>query len=325
MSAPIEDAEVVGEPDALPPIEPGRELVRVDSQMGKIIVAETPAEILAKATEVANELAKLVTAQDLARDVGGRKKHVEVGAWQALGALLGAFGGQSLHAETVWTRRVADADGRPEVKMYHVQETRKKWGKVDGRRQIIEETASEYDAEGYDWEARVEIRTASGVVVGIAEAECSRAELSWMSKADPAVRSMAETRAESRAYRRAVGWLMAIAGYNPTPAEEMPSQEAPQDPFGDPAGGELIKQASNAIGYLCECADNDQPVKDVLGKVSRDAGYLPGIVLKAVVYAAVEAHKAKAERDAASGGEKGMSDAEVERAEALAAEHGAQA
>lgn len=302
----IQDAEVVSEDEAARDV--GHELERVDTQVGKIIVAERPEEILTKATDIANVLAQLVAAQDLARDVGGRKKHVEVGAWQALGALLGAFGGQPLHAETVWSRRVADADGRPEVKTYHAKETRKKWGKVDGRRQIVEETDSEYDVEGCDWEARVEIRTASGVVVGVAEAMCSRAELGWMSKPDPAVKSMAETRAESRAYRRAVGWLMVIAGYNPTPAEEMPPQAEPEsasDPgprYGPAVAEQQLANTRAALGYLLGCDPMDNPVGLLLNEIqTRAGGYLPHFALSMIALSAQAAKDRREQQQAAKG------------------------
>ena len=34
--------------------------------------------------------------------------------------------------------------------------------------------------------------------------------------------SMAQTRALGKAYRMALGWIMKMAGYEATPAEEMP-------------------------------------------------------------------------------------------------------
>ncbi len=75
-----------------------------------IIRAESPEDILVKATQIANALKGLIDAQGLAVQIG-RKKHVEVSAWQACGAMLGALGGQPLHAETVWTRPVLGDDG----------------------------------------------------------------------------------------------------------------------------------------------------------------------------------------------------------------------
>jgi hypothetical protein len=73
------------------------------------------------------------------------------------------------------------------------------------------------------WEARVEARTRAGEVVGAAEAECLRSESSWASRDDYALRSMAQTRATSKALRQPLGFVMQLAGFDATPAEEMPS------------------------------------------------------------------------------------------------------
>lgn len=69
--------------------------------------------------------------------------------------------------------------------------------------------------------ARVEARTIAGAVVGAAEAECSRTENRWASAPDYAVRSMAQTRAGSKALRMPLGFIMQLAGFEGTPAEEM--------------------------------------------------------------------------------------------------------
>lgn len=72
------------------------------------------------------------------------------------------------------------------------------------------------------WEARVEARTLAGAVVGAAEAECLRSESTWKSRDDYALRSMAQTRATSKALRQPLGFVVSLAGFDPTPAEEMP-------------------------------------------------------------------------------------------------------
>jgi hypothetical protein len=72
------------------------------------------------------------------------------------------------------------------------------------------------------WEARVEARTLAGQVVGAAEAECLRTERTWSSRDDYALRSMAQTRATSKALRQPLGFVVSLAGFDPTPAEEMP-------------------------------------------------------------------------------------------------------
>jgi hypothetical protein len=71
------------------------------------------------------------------------------------------------------------------------------------------------------WEARVEARLASGAVVGAAEAECLKSEKNWSSRDDFALRSMAQTRATAKALRMPLGFVMTLAGYEATPAEEM--------------------------------------------------------------------------------------------------------
>lgn len=75
------------------------------------------------------------------------------------------------------------------------------------------------------WEARVEARTIAGALVGAAEAECLTSEKSWKSRDDYALRSMAQTRATSKALRLPLGFVVTLGGYAATPAEEMPRDE----------------------------------------------------------------------------------------------------
>lgn len=76
------------------------------------------------------------------------------------------------------------------------------------------------DGKQLGWEARVEARTLAGQVVGAADAECRRTERTWRSRDSYAIRSMAQTRATSKALRLPLGFIMAIAGYEATPTEE---------------------------------------------------------------------------------------------------------
>ena len=82
----------------------------------------------------------------------------------------------------------------------------------------------EQDGAPFGWEARVEARDRAGVLVGAAEAQCTREERTWKGRDDYALRSMAQTRATSKALRQPLGFVMQLAGFNPTPAEEMPQQ-----------------------------------------------------------------------------------------------------
>jgi hypothetical protein len=74
------------------------------------------------------------------------------------------------------------------------------------------------------YEAFVElIRLSDTAVIGRASALCGTADdKPWASRSEPSRRSMAATRAVSRAFRAQYSWIMALAGYEVTPAEEMP-------------------------------------------------------------------------------------------------------
>jgi hypothetical protein len=80
------------------------------------------------------------------------------------------------------------------------------------------------------WEARVEARTSDGAVVGAAESECMRSEKRWKDADDYAIRSMAQTRATSKALKMPLGFVFSMAGYETTPAEEMVDEPQPAEP-----------------------------------------------------------------------------------------------
>lgn len=67
-------------------------------------------------------------------------------------------------------------------------------------------------------------------VIGYGVAICSNRESSKKSFEEYAIASMAQTRAIGKAYRNAFGWLMKMAGYEPTTAEEMVDMPEPREP-----------------------------------------------------------------------------------------------
>ena len=78
------------------------------------------------------------------------------------------------------------------------------------------------------YHAKVELRTLNGQTVGIGEAICSSRERNWSSRDEYAVLSMAQTRATGKASRLSFSWLLGLAGYDGTPAEEIPNEGFPQ-------------------------------------------------------------------------------------------------
>ncbi len=79
--------------------------------------------------------------------------------------------------------------------------------------------------ENGDWEAIVElVRTKDGQVVGRASAMVGVNERTWKSREEYAKRSMCITRATGKAFRLSFSFIMTLAGYAPTPQEEMPAE-----------------------------------------------------------------------------------------------------
>jgi uncharacterized protein (DUF3820 family) len=67
------------------------------------------------------------------------------------------------------------------------------------------------------------VRINDGAVLTRASAECGMDEPMWAQRPNYARRSMAITRATGKACRIAFSWIMSLAGYEVTPAEEMDS------------------------------------------------------------------------------------------------------
>lgn len=90
---------------------------------------------------------------------------------------------------------------------------------------ILGVTAHEVTVTDVDgtYTATVELRRLTdGAAIGRASAECGMDEPTWAKRSRYARRSMALTRATGKACRLAFSWVMALAGYEVTPAEEIP-------------------------------------------------------------------------------------------------------
>src|SRR6188768_1625685 len=96
------------------------------------------------------------------------------------------------------------------------------------------------------YEAFVEIRKISDdKVMSLGYAVCSNKEASKRSFDEYAICSMAQTRAEGKAFRMLLSWIMKAAGFEATPAEEMDFNKTQEPDFSDvPDEGErqLLRQ-----------------------------------------------------------------------------------
>lgn len=80
------------------------------------------------------------------------------------------------------------------------------------------------------FEARAVAIRGDGSEISAAEAMCMNDEANWKSKPLFQLRSMAQTRASAKALRNVLAWVVVLAGYKPTPAEEMTGQENAKKP-----------------------------------------------------------------------------------------------
>ncbi len=83
------------------------------------------------------------------------------------------------------------------------------------------------DIIGY--EARAEAFQ-DGAMISAAEAQCTIDEANWKNKELWQLRSMAQTRACAKALRNVLAWIVVLAGYETTPAEEANNIKQPYKP-----------------------------------------------------------------------------------------------
>lgn len=183
-----------------------------------IFGAVDPVEFIERANQVARALTDVILDRKLytvmGRNADGEeRRHVNVEGWTLLGSMVG------LLPYVVHTAKVTGDDGA--------------WSEPTGHDEDVE-FPSKYGAGTYTkrvfvvdspgrggWEARVEARTADGRILSAADSECRWSEPRWATSDSYALRSMAQTRATSRALATPLRFIVELAGFESTPAEEM--------------------------------------------------------------------------------------------------------
>lgn len=100
-------------------------------------------------------------------------------------------------------------------------------GAFTGIEPIVEkiENLSEGDTIRYRAEVALYDTKREGAKCGMGMAICTNKEAGKKQFEEYAIASMAQTRAIGKAFRLKLGWLMKLAGYEPTPAEEIAEAE----------------------------------------------------------------------------------------------------
>lgn len=113
--------------------------------------------------------------------------------------------------------------------------------------------------------ARAEVvEVKSGRVIGAASAWCLRDEPNWRSKPWYQLGSMAQTRAGAKALRNLLSWVVVLAGYKTTPAEEM------QNDAVEPIEADIVRErfpVSSSHAPDRNIVGDASIVSDILGKL----------------------------------------------------------
>jgi len=149
-------------------------------------IVESPKDVVKRATEQANALMDIVKQQKLYVEIEGRH-YLYVEGWEVIGAF------NSVSAHTDWVEPVLDSNG--EIIAYEAQVTLYRAGIAVGSA-IMACGLDEFPCRGKEGEAKCK-----------------------------AAKSAAQTWATSKAYRMNYSWVAKLAGFEPTPAEEMIAEE----------------------------------------------------------------------------------------------------
>src|SRR3990172_827517 len=194
-----------------------------DSQITNLPEMKRQADLRIEiATYWAEKLMDIVEKRNMATTIQG-KKYLQVEGWQVVGELCGVT------PIVEWTRPWMDGDQK----------------------------------RGY--EARVNIMDRDGRIASSGESSCGFDAFPCRGKTgseqEKAARSAAQTWAASRAYRNKFGFVAKLAGYEPTPAEEMsgvstevsaPRRGRPPNKGTTPeAGSSWLTQFKDALTKLC--------------------------------------------------------------------------
>lgn len=139
---------------------------------------------------------------------------------------------------------------------------------------IFARTVSVENLSGNDkdfkYRAEVELyQISTDKVIGRAVALCSSSEHGKKDFDEYAVMSMAQTRATSKAFRLSIGWIMKLAGYEATPAEEVNGDFfADETPVEPETPIDQVKEEVHIYIESLGSVDKVKFIKDNIGKVS---------------------------------------------------------
>jgi len=192
-----------------------------------------PADILAEAKEAADRLMEVVQKAGLAINFGGKKDHIEFEAWQTVGKFYGmtvkcvdtrfvTYGtAQGFESTSVVIDRYGNEISRAEAMCLNDEDKWKSKSKYSYLYVLKDGTKQEGEPEDkkqIEW------------VPNPKKPGKNMPNKERVKVGDEAVplfqlKSMAQTRSNAKALRNVLAWVVVLAGFSPTPAEEVITEE----------------------------------------------------------------------------------------------------
>lgn len=192
-----------------------------------LFTAATPDDVIAVATDVANRFSAIVKAQRLFQRIGGRD-HVLIEGWQTVGSLVGVFAVKDVGVTQLTWPDLGPLGERPDDPGREPPRSTPAWPQWSEARAALarwEKHRALLDArsEGFafGFTASFQVVNREGRVIGWGEGQCDRTEDNWTTKPNHQVRSQAQTRGQSRALAAPLRFIVKLAGYATTPADDM--------------------------------------------------------------------------------------------------------
>lgn len=188
------------------------------------VVQLSPGNEVKFAQEAAQVLMDIVKKNKLSVNLGGKKEHIMFEGW----ATVARFYGCTIKANDVRPIGEVNADGQ---------------------------------YQGFT--AHAVVLNNVGREIGGATSACMRDEKNWRNRDNYALMSMAQTRAGAKAARMVFSWVVVLAGYSPTPYEEMPEDERRSQSTKSSTNGQSTAGATQAqLNMIWAKSNNVNLVKD---------------------------------------------------------------
>lgn len=193
------------------------QIYQPDAQVGEMKLWRPPDQVLAEAKQAADALFQMIAKSNIKPVPFGDREHLRLEHWET----LGHFFGYCTKIEA--TNYIEfEGDGGAKIRGYEAtaQLLNERTGAVVGRvdSMCLDDEEQWGDVPAY--ETQDQMRNGKPVPV--------RVQVGFKPKPLFQLRSMAQTRSSSKAYRMKLAWVAVLAGYSGTPAEEMVNDYRPK-------------------------------------------------------------------------------------------------